>query len=346
MPALEIRISSRPKASIVLATQVSVCASLVTSTATPIARLAPPSSAATASAPFWLRSAITTLAPSLANSVAMSLPMPLAAPVTMATLFSSSMLFSRLTQVIVDDLAKTKRQICDDVGGRDDFEHRQFRDGSERVGMQIERARSGPSALQIDVLKVVFDELADPRAAIDMRYDLQKEIWRLERGLDNGVIGRLVLVTHSAGRHPHGAVIERTDESVDFGAQARLRQFLWKAPKLAPAGDRRIVVQEHTMRIAALAAAEGHRNHLAGFGVIAEAGRIRHTDKLVFDDGLIDLQRLRHQRAQLIRISPVRDDEIFPLTEAVGSRRKRGARQRHGKCPRPHITFLHGDSSH
>src|SRR6516162_559539 len=277
--------------------------------------------------------------------MAMSLPMPLAAPVTMATLFSSSMMFSRFRQVIVDDLAEAKRQIGDDVGGREDFEHRQFRHGSERVGMQIERARSGPSALQIDVLKVVFDQLADARATVHMRYDLQKEIWRLERSLDGWVIGRLVLVTHGPGGHPYGTVIECADQRVDFGAQSRLRQFLWKAPELASAGDRRIVVQEHTMRIATLAAAEGNRNHLAGFGVIAEAGRIRHTDKLVFDDRFIDLQRLRHQRAQLIRISPVSDDEIFPLTEAVGSRRKRGARQRHRKSPRPHITFLHGDSS-
>src|SRR5262245_43395352 len=93
-----------------------------------------------------------------------------------------------------------------------------------------------------------------------------RSIWRLERGLDGGVIGRFVLVTHSAGRNADGTVVERTNESVDFGAQARLRQFLWKAPKLASAGDRRIVVQEHTMRIAALPAAEGHRNYLAGFG--------------------------------------------------------------------------------
>jgi hypothetical protein len=55
MPALEIRTSSQPKAPIVLATQASVCVSLVTSTATPIARLAPPSSAATASAPLLIK---------------------------------------------------------------------------------------------------------------------------------------------------------------------------------------------------------------------------------------------------------------------------------------------------
>jgi hypothetical protein len=56
--------------------------------------------------------------------------------------------------------------------------------------------------LQIDVLKVVFDKFTNPRAAVDMRYDLQEEIWRLERGLDGGVIGRLVLVPHGPGRHP------------------------------------------------------------------------------------------------------------------------------------------------
>src|SRR4029077_15063551 len=204
-----------------------------------------------------LRSAIATLAPSRANIVAISLPMPLAAP-GWQLYFQVACCSPGLAQVIVDDLAEAKRQIGDDVGGREDFEHRQFRDGSERVGMQIERARSGPSALQIDVLKVIFDELADPRAAVDMRYDLQEKIWRLERGLDGGVIGRLVLVTHSPGGHPHGTVIERADQRIDLGAQRRLRQFLWKAPKLASAGDRGIVVQEHTMRIAALAAAEGH----------------------------------------------------------------------------------------
>src|SRR5262249_23401576 len=208
------------------------------------------------------------------------------------------------------------------------------------MGMEVKRWRSGRGAFEVDVFKVVFDQLADPRAAVDMRYDLQKEIWRLERGLDGRVISRLVLKTHGPGSYPHRTVIKRTDESIDFGAQRRLGQFLWKAPQLASSGDRRIVVQEHTVRIAAFAALEGHRYDLAGFGVIAEAGRIRHADKLIFDDGFIDLQRLGHKRAQFIRFSPVSDDEIFPLTEAIGSRRKRGARQRHGQSPRPHITFL------
>src|SRR6516225_9785058 len=63
-----------------------------------------------------------------------------------------------------------------------------------------------------------------------MRYDLQKEIWRLECGLDGGVIGRFVLVTHSAGRHADGAVVERTDQRVDF--RLALRAF-----STAPSGQ-------------------------------------------------------------------------------------------------------------
>ena len=73
-------------------------------------------------------------------------------------------------------------------------------------------------------------------------------------------------------------------------------ELLRKAPELAAAGDRRIVVQEHAMRIAALAGpAKRHRDDLAGLGVVAEAGRIRHADELVFDQrSLVDLERLRH----------------------------------------------------
>jgi hypothetical protein len=67
------------------------------------------------------------------------------------------------------------------------------------------------------------------------------------------------------------AVIERADEGVDFGAQARLRQFLRESPELAPTGDRRIVVQEHAVRITALAAAKRYRDDLSAFGVVAKS---------------------------------------------------------------------------
>ena len=50
------------------------------------------------------------------------------------------------------------------------------------------------------------------------------------------------------------------------------------------------------MGIAAFAAAEGDRNHLAAFGVVAEAGRVRHANEFVFDErfALVNFERLRH----------------------------------------------------
>jgi hypothetical protein len=41
------------------------------------------------------------------------------------------------------------------------------------MGVKIERARSGPGTFEIDIFQVIFDQLANPRRAIDVRYDLQ-----------------------------------------------------------------------------------------------------------------------------------------------------------------------------
>jgi len=56
--------------------------------------------------------------------------------------------------------------------GRDDFEHRQLGDRRQRMRPKIERAGSGPGALERDIFKMVFDEFTDPRRTVDMRYDL------------------------------------------------------------------------------------------------------------------------------------------------------------------------------
>jgi hypothetical protein len=99
------------------------------------------------------------------------------------------------------------------------------------------------------------------------------------------------------------------------------------------------------MRVAAFAALKGHRDDLAALGIVAEAGRIRHSDEFKFDQGLFDLQRLRHKLAQFLRIGPVSDNEEFAIDETVRPYRIGRTRERHGKSPRPHITFLHSDSS-
>jgi hypothetical protein len=76
-----------------------------------------------------------------------------------------------------------------------------------------------------------------------------------------------------------------------------LRELLRKAPDLTPAGDRRLIIQEHAVRVAALPAAQRDGDYLAAFGIVAEARRIRHADEFVFDDRLVNLERLRHERA-------------------------------------------------
>ena len=68
-------------------------------------------------------------------------------------------------------------------------------------------------------------------------------------------------------------VIQGTDQCVDFSPQRRLRQLLRKAPELATAGDRSLIIEEHAVGVAALPAAKRDRNYLPAFGVIAKAVR-------------------------------------------------------------------------
>src|SRR6476646_7111393 len=124
-------------------------------------------------------------APSRAKDLAISLPMPLAAPVTMATLSLRRM--SRYSrggrlgrrfplcgrgEVVVGDLAEAECEIANEVNRGDDFEHRQLRDRSKRMGRERDRARAGPRPLERHVLEVIFDE----SAAVDVRNDLEQKI--------------------------------------------------------------------------------------------------------------------------------------------------------------------------
>ena len=84
-------------------------------------------------------------------------------------------------------------------------------------------------------------------------------------------IGFAVLVAHRTGGDPEWPVIQGTDQRVDLGSQRRLRQFLRKAPELAATGDRPLVIEEHAVGVAALAAAERDGDHLPALGVVAES---------------------------------------------------------------------------
>src|ERR1700756_4275967 len=95
------------------------------------------------------------------------------------------------------------------------------------------------------------------------------------------------------------------------------------------------------MRITAFAAAKRYRDDLSGLGIVAESGRIRHSNKFVFDDRLIDLERFRHDRLQSVEIGPILDDEISSLTESIRPTREGGAGQRHCKCTLSYLGFFH-----
>ena len=193
------------------------------------------------------------------------------------------------------------------------------------------------------MLEMVFDELADAWRAVDVRNNLEEKIWSRERGFDVRQISFAVLVAHRAGRNAKRPVIQRSDECVDLGSQGRLRQFLRKAPELAAPGDRPLVVEEHAVSVAALAAAEGNGNYLPALGVIAEAVRIRHADEFVFHQrfALVEFERLGHHRAQLRRIGAIGDDQVFAVDEPVRSGRIGRAGQRHREGALQHLFLMH-----
>jgi hypothetical protein len=101
-----------------------------------------------------------------------------------------------------------------------------------------------------------------------------------------------------------------------------------------------MIVEKHAMGVVALATIQRHRNHLPTFRVVAESGRIRHPDEFVFDERFFDLERLRHQGAQPLRIGPVGDDQVFAVDEAIRPRWIGGRRQRHRESAFTHFAFF------
>src|SRR5689334_424305 len=117
--------------------------------------------------------------------------------------------------------------------------------------MRLERQRAwtGPDPFDPNVFKMELDQLADPWSAIHVRNDLQQEIWLREYCGSSSCVSLLVLVTHRSCGDADRAVFERAHESVRFRAKARPSQLLGKAPQLATAGNRRVVVEEHAQSI-------------------------------------------------------------------------------------------------
>ena len=203
------------------------------------------------------------LAPSRAKMIAISLPMPLAAPVMMATLslrriavalFHGFRLDSRATTLPRPSVrsammrrSPAESQVGAEVATGNDLEHGQAPTAPAR-DEQLERGRSGPGALQVDVVEVVSTSSQMRGVPVDMRNDLEEEVglrqaaltarrdrprcacspwcrWRCAPGRSASVPTSVSISTLSCG----------------------VGELLGKAPQLAAAGDRRMVVEEHAM---------------------------------------------------------------------------------------------------
>src|SRR5260221_568408 len=98
------------------------------------------------------------------------------------------------------------------------------------------------------------------------------EIRRLHAFQPRVMIDRTMLVAHGAGGAEHRTVMQRSHQHVALDLDFRRSPLFGKSPQLAAARDRRIVIEIHRMGIGAVLAVEADRDHLAGFGVVAEAG--------------------------------------------------------------------------
>src|SRR5215467_4030181 len=118
---------------------------------------------------------------------------------------------------------------------------------------------------------MIAHEFADPRAAVDMRDDLQDEVRSLHPLQDRVVIDRPMLVAHGGADAEHRAIMQRADEHVALDLDLWPRKLFRKAPEFTAACDRTFVVEIHRVDIDALVALEANRDDLPGFGVVAEA---------------------------------------------------------------------------
>ena len=172
---------------------------------------------------------------------------------------------------------------------------------------------------------MIFQQIVRPRQRLEHRLGVERH----------------VLEAHRAGGDPHGPVVERPDQRVLVGGERGLGVLLREAPKLAPAVDRWPVVQEHGMGVAAFFTLVFDGNDLAGLGVVAEPGRVRHADELELHDRLIERQGLRNDGFQSASVGPVGDDQELAIDEPIWPWGKSRARQRHGEGALLYLVDLH-----
>src|SRR5262245_2609934 len=156
----------------------------------------------------------------------------------------------------------------------------------------------------------------------------------------------MMLVPHGRRHAEYGAKMQGAHQRFALVRDFRSGKFLRKAPYLASAGGWRIGVEIHGVHIAAfldgpVSGTKPHRYDLAAFGVVAEAGGVRHADELVRDCVTGHFQWLRHHFAQRIDVGAIGDDDEFAIVELVRSPGIGRVVERHGESLGTDIGELH-----
>ena len=79
-------------------------------------------------------------------------------------------------EIVMDDLAKSQRQISDKVLGGDHVKNWQLGNGRECMGRERQCSRAGPCAFDDDILEIIFDQLANAWRAVHVRHDFEQEV--------------------------------------------------------------------------------------------------------------------------------------------------------------------------
>ena len=181
------------------------------------------------------------------------------------------------------------------------------------------------------VFRKVTHQLANAWCQIRVRNNLE-QIVRRRHQLFGFYVGihRRVLKAQRAISHADRTVIQRTHERITFNRELWLRQLFREAPEFATTRGWCFVIQIQIVAVAGgftILIDDGQ--DLAAFRVIAKTGRVRHADKFVIDDRVLERQRFWHSLAESFRIRAVADDQKLTIKHLVRALGKSRAQVRH-----------------
>ncbi len=85
--------------------------------------------------------------------------------------------------------------------------------------LELQCSRPRPGTLQLHVLQIILDQLADASGTVHIGDDLEQVVWGFERGFYSGCIGVFVLIPHGASHYAHRPVIELAQQRIRFHLQ-------------------------------------------------------------------------------------------------------------------------------